>query len=568
MNIPRPEHPNPQFAREQWLCLNGTWDFLKDPGQSGAERKFYEKDVVYPQQITVPFCPQSSLSGLSDTDFMSSVWYRRTVTVTKEQLSGIVLLHIDACDYLTTVYVNGQSAGEHRGGYISFCFDITPYLTEGENLLVIHAEDNERDPLIPRGKQCEFYHSCGCEYTRTTGIWQTVWLEYLPQTHIASVKYYPDIHGALTLHANLVGSGTLTAKAFYEGRPVGEASLCSGGGAETLRLALSETHLWKPGHGRLYDLILTYGDDSVNSYFGLRSMRLDGYKFRINEVSVFQRLILDQGFNPQGIYTAPSDDFLREDIERALAMGFNGARLHERIFEPRFLYHADKMGYLVWGEYPNWGLDHSRPDSVYPILYEWMEEIDRDFNHPSIIGWCPFNETWDQHGRKLHDDVLRMVYRVTKALDPTRPCIDSSGGYHVETDIYDVHDYEQNPAVFKPRYDKLMETGELYDHLGDRQQYQIGQPTFVSEYGGIRWSDGDGWGYGNAPKTAEEFLARYQGLTEALLQNNRFFAFCYTQLTDVEQEQNGLYTYDRKPKFDPAVIKAITAQPAAIEQED
>ena len=192
----------------------------------------------------------------------------------------------------------------------------------------------------------------------------------------------------------------------------------------------------------------------------------------------------------------------------------------------------------------------------------------RDRNHPSIVGWCPFNETWDQHGCRQCDDVLRTVYRVTKAVDPTRPCIDVSGGYHVETDLYDVHDYDQNPETFRAHYDKLMETGELHDWLGDRQHYTPGQAVFVSEYGGIRWSEGDGWGYGNAPKTEEEFLARYRGLTEALLFNSRMFGFCYTQLTDVEQEQNGLYTYDRTPKFDPEIIRAINTQKAAIETQE
>ena len=567
MSLPRAEHPNPQFEREHWLCLNGTWEFCKDSGNSGADRKYFEPGADYPSEITVPFCPQSRLSGIGDTDFLSSVWYRRKVTVTADRLSGIVRLHIGACDYLTTVYVNGKRVGEHRGGYVSFWFDLTEYLSPGENTLVIHAEDNERDPLIPRGKQSEEYYSHGCDYTRTTGIWQTVWLEFLPCVHIESFRLFPDVGGSLTVQAKLCGAATLKAAAFYEGKPVGEASVASPGGSETFSISLSETHLWEPGCGRLYDLVLTYGDDSVKSYFGLRSLCLDGYKFRINGVSVFQRLILDQGFNPEGIYTSPTDDFLRGDIERSMAMGFNGARLHEKIFEPRFLYHADRLGYLVWGEYPNWGLDHSRPESVYPILHEWLEEIERDFNHPSIIGWCPFNETWDRDRRKQHDDVLRTVYRVTKAVDPTRPCIDTSGSYHVETDIFDVHNYDQNPETFKANYDKLMETGELYDSLNDRQRYEIGKPTFVSEYGGIRWSSGDGWGYGNAPKTEEEFLARYKALTEALLFNTRFLGFCYTQLTDVEQEQNGLYTYDRKPKFDPAIIRAVNAQKAAIEEE-
>ena len=250
-----------------------------------------------------------------------------------------------------------------------------------------------------------------------------------------------------------------------------------------------------------------------------------------------------------------------------MAMGFNGARLHQKVFEERFLYHADRKGYLVWGEYPNWGLDHSFADSVYGMLPEWLEEVERDFNHPAIVGWCPFNETWDQHGRKQFDGLLSLVYRATKAADPTRPCIDTSGNFHVETDIYDVHDYEQRPEIFAGTYRSLAEDGSFRDRYQNRQRYDGKKPFFVSEYGGIRWTDDrNGWGYGDAPKTEEEFLARLKGLTDVLLDNPKIFAYCYTQLTDVEQEQNGLYTYDRKPKFPPEIIRAILSRKAAVEE--
>ncbi|MBR1810707.1 MAG: beta-galactosidase [Clostridia bacterium] len=566
MSIPRAEHPNPQFMRDNWMNLNGEWQFLKDCGNSGAARKFYTDETVYDQTITVPFCPQSALSGIADKDFMYSVWYRRAFELSKAQCGGDILLHIGACDYETAVYVNGTRVGAHKGGYISFTFDITSACRAGGNTLVIHAQDDERNRLIPRGKQSEEYFSHQCDYTRTTGIWQTVWLEFVPKTRIVKTKYYPDIHaGALTITATLQGAGTLKAAAFYKDKPVGEASVTADGGEVQLRLALSGTHLWEAGHGRLYDLILTYGDDRVAGYFGLRNMRLDGYKFLINGTSVFQRLILDQGFYPDGIYTAPTDGALIADIERSLACGFNGARLHQKIFEPRFLYHADRMGYLVWGEYPNWGLDHTSPDAIYPMLGEWLEELDRDFNHPAIIGWCPFNETWDLDNRKQYDDLIAMVYKVTKAVDPTRPCIDTSGNFHVLTDIYDTHDYDQDPAVFKAHYDQFIDSDDLFDHQSQRQTYTPGLPVFISEYGGIQWSDGAGWGYGNAPATAEEFIERYKGLTEALLNNPKIFGFCYTQLTDVEQERNGLYTYDRTPKFDTEIFRRINTQKAAIE---
>ena len=566
-NLPRAEHPKPQMERSTWCNLNGSWQFEIDHGNSGIDRKLFQDDVTLNGSITVPFCPESKLSGVQYVDFMSCVWYKRTVQITEEQKNSRIVLHIGACDYKTTVYVNGKEVGSHKGGYISFSFDISAYVKAGENILTICAQDNTRDRMIPGGKQCPNYYSGGCSYTRTTGIWQTVWLEFMPaDAYIEKVKYYPNPNaGTLTVHAQLKGAAQLRLAAFWEGKKVGETSLCSQGGNEVVSLKLDELHLWEVGKGGLYDLELTYGKDTVKSYFGMRSLRLDGMKFRINEKSVFQRLVLDQGFYPDGIYTAPTDEELRKDVERSMAVGFNGARLHEKIFEERFLYHCDQLGYIVWGEFPNWGLDISYADSIYGILPEWIEELERDFNHPAIVGWCPFNETWDENGRKQYDDVLRMVYRTTKAIDPTRPCIDTSGNFHVETDIFDVHDYDQNPETFTARYNRLMTEGVLEDRFSNRQKY-TGGPTFVSEYGGIRWSDDvNGWGYGNAPQTEEEFMTRLEGLTDALLNNDQMFGYCYTQLTDIEQEQNGVYYYDRTPKFDTAKLKAIFGKKAAIE---
>ena len=296
-------------------------------------------------------------------------------------------------------------------------------------------------------------------------------------------------------------------------------------------------------------------------------MWLDGYKFMINGKSVFQRLVLDQGFYPDGIYTAPSDAALQKDIELSMACGFNGARLHQKVFEERFLYHCDRLGYIVWGEYGNWGLDHSRPDSIYSFLPEWLSEIERDFNHPALIGWCPFNETWDMNGCKQFDPLLSLVYRATKAADDSRPCIDTSGNFHVETDIFDLHDYNQNYEEFRAAYNEFIDGGKLCDKFSNRQTYTEGLPVFISEYGGIKWSaqTENAWGYGEAPKSEEEYKARYKGLTDAILDNPKIFGFCYTQLTDVEQEQNGVYTYERAEKFPAEFFRSVNARKAAIE---
>lgn len=567
MSIPRPEYPKPQFQRKNWMNLNGQWQFEIDNGRSGEARGLSQKGVALCDAILVPFCPESKLSGVEHKEFMYGVWYKRTVTF--DAHPGKTLLHFGAVDYHCKVFVNGILVGEHKGGYVSFAFDITHALCAGENEIAVFAQDDTRDGMIPSGKQSFTYHSHGCYYTRTTGIWQTVWMEFLPDTHIASVKYYPNItDGSVTVDASLVGSGNFVCEITFDGVPMGAYSADNAAGRLSFTVKLAEKHLWEVGKGNLYDVRFTFGEDCVNSYFGLREVRLDGMKFLINGKSVFQRLVLDQGFYPDGIYTAPTDEALKGDILMSQAVGFNGARLHEKVFEERFLYHADKLGYLVWGEYADWGLDHQKPENIYSMLPEWMEAVQRDFNHPSIIGWCPHNETLERNGHKQFEPATALIYDVTKAMDPTRPCIDTSGYFHVKTDIYCVHDYIQEPADFKARYGQSTPEGEIFDRYKGKQTYG-GQPAFVSEYGGLRWAPGESteqsWGYGQNAADEEEFFARLKGLTDPLLDNADMFGLCYTQLTDVEQEQNGLYTYDRKPKFDAQRIYKIFARKAAIE---
>ena len=565
--IMRTEHPKPQFMRENWLCLNGEWEFETDPGISGEARRLYEVDAPFGRVINVPFCIESKLSGIEEKDFINSVWYRRKIEITEDQLKGRVLLHFGGADYETKVYVNGEESFSHKGGYVSFCGDITDLLKAGENVVTVHVLDDTRNDMIPSGKQCPWYKSSGCSYTRTTGIWQTVWLEFVPVTRIVKTRYETDpVSGTVNITATLTGKGTFRAEAFYEGRPVGAAETKSSGGAATVSISLSEIHPWEVGQGRLYDLVLTYGEDRVKSYFGLRTVALDGYRFLINGKSVFMRTVLDQGFYPDGIYTAPSDADLERDVDMSMEMGFNGARLHQKVVEERFLYHCDRKGYIVWGEFPDWGLTHSRPDGVYGILPEWLDEIERDFNHPSIIGWCPYNETWDDNERRpVVRDLVKLVWRATKATDPTRPVIDASGFCHVETDIFDVHDYEQNPDELRRHYESLPKDGTFIDKFSNRQEYKKGQPVFISEYGGMTLNTEEHtWGY-SVMNDVEQFYKTYQGLTDALLDNPCICGFCYTQLTDVEQERNGVYYYDRRPKLDPERIRAINSRKAAIE---
>lgn len=580
-SIPRPEHPQPIMRRDNWQNLNGEWLFEFDFGNSGVERNLFapEKSAEYKEKITVPFCPESELSGINYKDFMPSVWYKRSVNITEEQLEGRVLLHFGAVDFECNLYVNGKKAGEHFGGYSSFKFDITDFLNVGENDLTVNAKDDIRSGEQPKGKQAHKFRSSGCDYTRTTGIWQTVWLEFVPKEYIKTTKYFPDIYeGAFDIELTATNDGELKVEAFYEGTAVGTVCKQVTGRYARIHLPLSKKHLWDVGDGKLYDLVFTFktagGTDVLHSYAGLREVRIDGFKVLINGKSVFQRTVLDQGYYHDGIYTAPTDEALKHDIELSMDLGFNGARLHQKIFEPRFLYHCDKAGYLVWGEHGNWGLDINKSGSLLNFAPEWSEAVERDFNHPSIIGWCPFNETLSATTTTSHR-VLRAVYEETKRLDPTRPVIDTSGYCHVMTDIYDVHNYSQSPEKLREAY--IGYNGKI-DSLKinheDKQVYIPDLPLFISEYGGIKWipeskredSADNAWGYGAGPETEEEFIERYEGLAAALLDSPNVMGFCYTQLYDIEQEVNGLYTYEREKKFDDySRITAANRRKAAIE---
>ena len=583
MNIKLAKHPNPQFERKDIQILNGKWDFGFKKAKRGFKFSTDEKKAVeirnkntYTHKINVPFCVESELSGIGYKNFINMVWYKKNVEIKKN--GKRVFLCFGAADHLTTVLVNGKLAGRHKGGYTAFRFDITDIANEGTNEIFVLCEDDVKNPFVIRGKQSEWKKSHACDYTRTTGIWQSVYLEYVPETRVEMFKIYPDHkNGLVTINFNLKGKAFLTCEAFYDGKAVGKSTIKDACGNEVVQISLDETHLWEVENGRLYDLHITFGEDKVYTYFGLRNVRLDGYKFLLNEKSVFQRLVLDQGFYKKGIYTSPTDEDLINDIKISMDLGFNGARLHQKVFDPKFLYYADQMGYLVWGEYANWGLDYSNPKSVDVFLNEWKEAIERDFNHPALIGWCPFNETWDYKKRPQYDPLLSTVYDYTKAVDPTRPCIDTSGNYHVKTDIYDLHDYSYDVDFFKKNYDRFMTENYLYEHVlvdnPGRQKYN-GEPVFISEYGGIKWVSDESiksWGYGKDVKTPEEFAQRYVGLTDVIMSNYKMFGFCYTQLYDIEQEQNGLYTYDREKKFSDdiyAKIIAVNKQIAAIEKEN
>lgn len=620
MAVPRPEYPRPQFARPDWLCLNGTWQFEIDAGDSGYARGLHERDLS--GQITVPFCPESTLSGIGTVDFMAAVWYRRTVTIPQEWSGRRVLLHFGAVDYDATVWVNGQELVRHRGGFSPFSCDLDGIAAPGEDAtIVVRARDDNRPPQ-PRGKQSAIYENHACNYTRTTGIWQTVWIEPVARYALRRSRITPDVaNSVFRLEQPITQNvpGLRLRATVSDAAGVVSTAECAADWDLAPRLDLpipqERRRLWSPSDPFLYDLVIELVDregqvvDRVTSYAGLRSVTIHGKQVKLNNEVVFQRLVLDQGYYRDGILTAPTDADLVRDITLSMDAGFNGARLHQKVFEERFLYHADRLGYLVWGEFADWGCggygpatDHQQPGVSY--VTQWLEVLERDYSHPAIIGWCPLNETWQPlHDRiTVLDDATRAMFLATKAMDTSRPVLDTSGYSHrvAEADIYDSHDYivdsdfSEGLEKFRERHAHVAEgrpylnpTPDRPNAQGSRGQPMVwsipyrGQPYFVSEFGGFKWDPNiaarsaeenakdriGSWGYGSDPVSVEDFYQRFAAVCDILLDNADMFGYCYTQLTDVFQEVNGIFFFDRSSKFDLERIRAIQQRPAAIEEQ-
>ena len=596
-SVPRPEYPRPQFRREGWTNLNGKWRFAFDDDNVGLAERWQDASPEgldadtspFDLSITVPFCFQSELSGIGETAFHDVVWYARTFDYAPGDDERL-LLHFGAVDYRATVWVNGVQVASHEGGHTPFSADVTDALTGegGTNVLIVRAEDPSRDVTIPRGKQYWKEESEGIFYTRTTGIWQTVWLEPVNRQRIASLRLTPDVDAAsigLDVEVEGVERGMgLRAGITFEGASVLEDTmglwssrverslplLRRGAAPETAHLsAWPAAALWSPEEPNLYDLKLELLDesgvvlDTVESYFGMRKMETRDGRIFLNGRPLYQRLVLDQGYFPEGILTAPTDDDLRRDVELVKEMGFNGARKHQKVEDPRWLYWADTLGLLVWGEMAN-AYQYS-PDYVGRITTEWQEALARDYNHPSIVAWVPMNESWGvpnlarDPAQRHH---LLALYHLTRSLDATRPVVSNDGWEHAVTDLCAIHDYRDAEALREsyatpgsavaatPAGRPIYVPGHSYE----------GEPVLITEFGGIAFAgDEAGWGYSTV-SDAEEFLARYGSLIEALSQSDTVQGFCYTQLTDVEQEVNGLLTYDRRPKASLDSIRKLTTQ--------
>ena len=570
--IPRPEHPRPQFVRDSWVNLNGQWTYTFDFGDTGLERGL-AKSEGFDGNITVPFCPESKLSGVEYKDFINCMWYQRKVDVPAAWEGKKIMLNFGAVDYYSTIYVNGHLAGRHWGGTSSFAVDMTPYVKAGEKAnIVVCVKDDIRQGEQTGGKQSRVYYSEGCYYTRVTGIWQTVWMEAVAPAGLKEVYVKPDLDNScfvLEPKFHALEKGLSLQVKLKDGNKVVASKKVKATTPMTVILPVKNVKTWSPESPFLYDLEYEVVDasgkvvDKVVSYTGMRKIHIEGNRVYLNNQPLYLRMVLDQGFYPDGVWTAPTDADLKRDIELSMSVGFNSARLHQKVFEERFHYWADKLGYITWGESSSWGADTNKELTARNFLTEWQEIVERDRNHPSIIMWTPFNETWERpkgvEAARHQDRFVSDVYDLTKALD-CRPVHDVSGGYHVKTDIWSYHNYEQNPDKLKERL-TIKNPGEVPTLAKDREAAYAGQPYYLDEYGGIKWVieqyASNTWGYGQGPKTLDEFYTRLEALTDVILGFDYINGYTYTQLTDVEQEQNGIFTYDRKPKFEPEKLKAI-----------
>lgn len=574
--LPRPEYPEPQFQRAEWLSLNGAWQFEFDDKNVGLDENWAAGKRAFGRTITVPFPFEASLSGIGDTTFHPWVWYRRTFTVPEKWNGRRLLLRFGAVDYRADVWVNGAHAGGHEGGNTPFSLDVTSMVTPGQNTVTLRAFDPPTDRYVPRGKQYWEPQSRSIFYTRTSGIWQSVWLEPVGDSYLEQVRITPTLDGIVRFEGRIARPQPdveLVARVRFGDREIATASGLGDGPRVTAAAAIANAQWWSPASPNLYDVTfeLRKGGttlDRVASYFGFREVGVEGNRMTLNRRPIYLKLILDQGYWPDGILTPPSDEAIQYDIRAAKEMGFNGARKHQKVEDPRFLYWADKMGFLVSGEMANAYLFDER--YVAQFTREWIEAVERDYNHPSIVIWAPLNESWGTPNPRdpRQANHLKALYTLTRSLDATRLVIDNEGWEHTDmTDLFAIHDYARSGEMLYAKYQKLGTPGAgVPDNaraaLIPGYRYN-GTPVYLSEFGGIAFIPPghqvpkEAWGYSGVEKTREAALARLKGLYEAIGRIPAFAGLCYTQLTDVEQEVNGLLTYDRKPKFDAKEIKAI-----------
>lgn len=590
-DIPRPEHPRPDFMRETFYNLNGEWEFSFDDEEIGLRDSWQKPEHHLDKTIVVPFCYQCAASGIGPTDEIHPViWYRRRFMVPEEMKGRRVRVCFGAVDYEATVYVNGYAIGSHRGGYTPFALDATEYLVDGENDLCVRVVDRP-DPTQPRGKQFWKRGLASCWYTPVSGIWQTVYLEAVGELSVEYIHVTPDIeHGLANIELMLNKAPdkpiTLKFQVELQGKQLCDMTLSANNRLMKTALDLNtypqddEVVLWSPQNPALYDLRVTVlhngqTQDHIDTYFGMRKIEVRNGTIYLNNRRIYQRLVLDQGYWPDTLLTPPSDEAIRADLQWILKLGFNGARKHQKIEDPRYYYWADKMGVLIWGELPS---PFAFSDlTVENMTQTMLEFIRRDFNHPSIITWVPLNESWGVRTiatNRRQQMTASMLYYLTKSADGTRLCSGNDGWEQLQTDICALHDYNADPQVLKAHFAnrKLVESTGNDEHRSYVDGYAPTgkEAVMATEYGGIAFSNigiqgklggMETWGYHGKVQDEEAFLERYRGSTDAIREIPYNQGYCYTQLTDVMQEINGLLTPERQPKIPLERIREINRDP-------
>ena len=581
-------YPRPQLVRPEWTNLNGEWDFAFDRRDVGKAEKW---NVHFPQsqKIVVPFTYETKLSGIGIEKDVNVVWYHRKLPVSRKDLSNErLILHMEGCDYYSEIYVNGVMTGSHTGAYSRASYDITDALDDNENYLTVRIEDS-RDKSQPRGKQRWLDDNYGCWYVQTTGIWKTVWLEKVPSVYIQALRLTPSAKKCcidFDMEVNQLPADNEKYVAQFRimdgEKEINTVSLALEQKKVSGRCFLygSELHnwgikLWSPEHPNLYDIEVTLvrdeqAVDKVYSYFGLRDICCSKGQILLNGVPLYERLILDQGYWKDSGLTPPSEEALIEDIDKTLALGYNGVRKHQKVEDERYLYWADVKGLLVWSEVGAF-YDFTEK-SITDFTQQWIEIVRENYNHPCIITWTPFNESWGIRQVKTNrqeQEFTEGIYYLTKSLDSTRPVIANDGWEHTISDIITIHDYAEDGDEFYRHYMNHIQEILKNERFPSREKaafadgYEYkGQPIMITEYGGIAFETDKGWGYGNQVSDEKEFLNRFKNITEAIKRIPWCCGYCYTQLTDVQQEVNGLLSENRAYKVSPDKVKAINEIPA------
>lgn len=580
------DYPRPQFVRKNWELLNGEWDFAFDDNNIGEKEGWFK---LFPeaQKIEVPFTYETKASGIADESIHENIWYSKKIYIGEKCSEENLILHFEGSDYRTKVWINGIHIGVHEGGHTRFSLDISQHVIKGINNIVVKVEDS-LDPQQPRGKQRWLENSFGCWYVQTTGIWKSVWMERVPVISIKGVKMTPVVErGKLELEYDILNTSNdnttdidVEATISFKGRKVAKSRVMVDKNVirDTIDLrGVNYTgtewgiEVWTTKTPNLYDIefhlyVNEKLEDVVESYFGMREIRIDGPNILLNGCPIYQKLILDQGYWEESHLTPPNEEALIVDLDKIVELGYNGIRKHQKIEDERFLYWCDVKGILVWSEAPSNYVYSDR--SVTMFIKEWMEMVKQNYNHPCIITWVPLNESWgfkNVETDRMQQHFSEAVYHLTKSIDKYRPVVVNDGWEHTVSDIITLHDYEESGDEFFERYTKfrneILDTSVYHcrgkSAFANGYQYN-GQPIMISEFGGIAFSgDESGWGYGNKVESEEEFIDRFDKITSTIKKIPYICGYCYTQVTDVQQETNGLLDIHRKAKIDPEIIRKI-----------